>query len=182
MAPHDGQHRACHPSDTNRPRFWRAAASCVRQTDQGLQGEGWSSGDLELILRKANSIHYRTLLRKPFAKLITPGESFNQDDAGAKCHRSVDITSIGAQAQWTFKGLDLDPDALATLTLRSSAPRPLQEITLKLNKCFLVLTQLGTPVLAAKRSSGSWLWEASLSPMGLGMVAHLGWFGARERR
>jgi hypothetical protein len=119
-----------------------------------------------LILRKGNTIHYRTPLRKQFAKLITPGESF----------------SNSAQAEWTLKGLNLDPDSLDTLTLRSSTPLQLKQITLKFNNRFLVLTQVGTPALAPKRSSGSWLWEATLSPMGLRKVAHLGWLGANELR
>ena len=138
----------------------------LAMADQGLQREGQSSGDVELILRKGNTIHYRTPLRNQFAKLITPGESF----------------SNGAQTEWTLKGLNLDPDSLATLTLRSSTPLPLKQITLRFNNRFLVLTQVGTPTLAPKRSSGSWLWEASLTPMGLGKVAHLGWLGANELR
>ena len=86
----------------------------LAMADQGLQREGQPSGDLELILRKGNTIHYRTLLPKQFAKLITPGESF----------------SNGAQAEWTLKGLNLDPDSLATLTLRSRTPLPLKQISL----------------------------------------------------
>ena len=138
----------------------------LAMADQGLQQEGQPSGDLELILRKGNAIHYRTLLPKQFAKLITPGESF----------------SNGAQAEWTLKGLNLDPDSLATLTLRSRTPLPLKQISLKFNNRFLVLNQVGTPSLAPMRSSGSWLWEASLSPMGLGKVAQLGWVGSNELR
>jgi hypothetical protein len=138
----------------------------LAMADQGLQREGQPSGDLELILRDGNAIHYRTLLPKQFAKLITPGESF----------------SNGAQAEWTLKGLNLDPDSLATLTLRSRTPLPLKQISLKFNNRFLVLNQVGTPSLAPMRSSGSWLWEASLSPMGLGKVAQLGWVGSNELR
>jgi hypothetical protein len=138
----------------------------LAMADQGLQQEGQPSGDLELILRDGNAIHYRTLLPKQFAKLITPGESF----------------SNGAQAEWTLKGLNLDPDSLATLTLRSRTPLPLKQISLKFNNRFLVLNQVGTPSLAPMRSSGSWLWEASLSPMGLGKVAQLGWVGSNELR
>jgi hypothetical protein len=138
----------------------------LAMADQGLQREGQPSGDLELILRDGNAIHYRTLLAKQFAKLITPGESF----------------SNGAQAEWTLKGLNLDPDSLATLTLRSRTPLPLKQISLKFNNRFLVLNQVGTPSLAPMRSSGSWLWEASLSPMGLGKVAQLGWVGSNELR
>jgi hypothetical protein len=154
----------------------------LSMADQGLQREGKPSDDLELILRKGNTIHYRTLLRKQFAKLITPGESCKQAASDGQCRKSEPIFSSGAQAEWTLKGLNLDPDSLATLTLRSSTPLPLKQITLKFNNRFLVLTQVGTPALAPKRSSGSWLWEASLSPMGLGKVANLGWLGANELR
>ena len=150
--------------------------------DQGLKPEGQPSGDLELILRKGNTIHYRTLLRKQFATLTAPAESCNQGVAGVQCRKSEHIFSNGGQTEWTLKGLNLDPNSLATLTLRSSTPLPLKQITLKFNNRFLVLTQVGTPVLAPKRSSGSWLWEASLSPMGVGKVAHLGWLGANELR
>jgi hypothetical protein len=130
----------------------------LTMADQGLQREGQPSGDLELILRKGNTIHYRTPLQKK------------------------DVVSKGAQAEWTLKGLNLDPDSLATLTLRSSTPYPLKQITLKFNNRFLVLTQDGTPALAPKRSSGSWLWEASLSPMGLGKVTNLDWVGTNDLR
>lgn len=129
----------------------------LAMADQGLQREGQPSGDLELILRKGNAIHYRTLLRK-------------------------DPSSTGAQWEWTVKGLNLDPDALATLTLRSSTPLPLKQITLKFNNRFLVLNQAGTPALTPIRSSGAWIWEASLTPMGLGKVAHLGWVGSNDLR
>ena len=130
----------------------------LAMADQGLQLQGQPSGDLELILRKGNTIHYRTLLRKQ------------------------DVLSNGAQAEWTLKGLNLNPDSLATFTLRSSTLLPIKQITLKFNNRFLVLTQVGTPALTPKRSSGSWLWEASLSPMGLGKVAHLDWLGANQLR
>ncbi|MFN5163166.1 MAG: hypothetical protein ACK5IA_15045 [Cyanobacteriota bacterium] len=129
----------------------------VAMADQGQQQQGPPSGDLELTLRKGNAIHYRTLLRK-------------------------DPSSNSAKAEWTLKGLNLNPDSLATLQLRSSSPLPLKEITLKFNNRFLVLKQVGTPALAPRRSSGTWLWEASLSPMGLGKVAKLGWVGANELR
>ena len=130
----------------------------LTMADQGLQREGPPSGDLELSLRKGNTIHHRTLLRKQ------------------------DVVSNGAQAEWTLKGLNLDPDSLATLALRSSTPVPLKEITLKFNNRFLVLTQVGAAALTPKRSAGSWLWEAPLSPMGLEKVAQLGWLGANELR
>ena len=130
----------------------------LAMADQGLQLQGQPSGDLELILRKGNTIHYRTLLRKQ------------------------DVLSNGAQAEWTLKGLNLNPDSLATFTLRSSTLLPIKQITQKFNNRFLVLTQVGTPALTPKRSSGSWLWEASLSPMGLGKVAHLDWLGANQLR
>jgi len=154
----------------------------LAMADQGLQPEGQPSSDLELILRKGNAIHYRTLLRKPFARLITPGKSCQPAVAGMPCGPSEDPFSIGAQAEWTLKGMNLDPASLVTLTLRSGTPLPLKQIRLKFNNRFLVLSQVGTPVLAPRRSSGAWLWEAALSPMGLGKVAKLGWLGANQLR
>ena len=152
----------------------------LTMADQGMEGEGQSSGDLELILRKGNTIHFRTLLRKPSARLLKPGPNCQPGTSGVQCRQSEDIFSIGAQAEWSLKGLNLDPDSLATLTLRSSTPVPLKKITLKFNNRFLVLDQVGTPVLTPQRSAGLWLWEASLSPMGLKKVAKLRWMGVNQ--
>jgi hypothetical protein len=125
--------------------------------DQGRQPQGQPGVDLELILRKGNAQHLRTQLR-------------------------IDPASTRSQAEWTLKGLNLDPDSLTALTLRSRTPLPLETITLKFNNRFLVLNQVGTPLLPSRRSSGAWLWEASLSPMGLGKVARFGWMGAHQLR
>jgi hypothetical protein len=152
----------------------------LAMADQGLQPVGQPSRDQELILRDGNAIHYRTLLRKPFARLITPGKSCQAGVAGMPCGPSEDPFSLGAQTEWTLTGMYLDPASLATLTLRSGTALPLKQIRLKFNNRFLVLSQVATPALAPRRSSGAWLWEAPLSPMGLGKVSKLGWLDTNQ--